>query len=244
MARLAEQEYTYFTTVRGMCRRCRALVPARIFFQNDQVWQQSLCPGCETEPALIAGAKDWYLANVVKTLPDRSPLPYARPQQRGCPQDCGPCRWHASPCQLPVISITNDCNLNCPICFTFNRPDRKFFMSVNEMRRTVDWLIESSGPLDLINITGGEPTMHPQLLDVLQACKRPEIGRITMNSNGLTLAKDEFLCQQLAEARIPQAKSAFQRQIEATDHQLDQLVYDLYSLSEEDIKIVESNSYT
>ena len=52
------------------------------------------------------------------------------------------------------------------------------------------------------------------------------------------------LCQQLAEARIPQAKSAFQRQIEATDRQVDQLVYELYSLSEKEIKTVESDSYT
>ena len=35
-------------------------------------------------------------------------------------------------------------------------------MPVEEMRRTVDWIIESSGRVDLINITGGEPTLHPR----------------------------------------------------------------------------------
>ena len=50
------------------------------------------------------------------------------------------------------------------------------------------------------------------------------------------------LCQQVAEARIPQAKPAFQRQIEATDSQIDCLVYDLYELTDEEIKIVEGNS--
>ncbi len=50
------------------------------------------------------------------------------------------------------------------------------------------------------------------------------------------------LCQQVAEARIPQAKSAFQRQIEATDSQIDRLVYDLYELTDEEIKIVEGNT--
>ena len=47
-----------------------------------------------------------------------------KPPRLGCPHDCGPCTWHASPCQLPVLSITNACNLRCPICFTYNRDDR------------------------------------------------------------------------------------------------------------------------
>ena len=202
MTRLKEREYTYFSTVRGMCRSCRTIVPARVFFQDDKVWQQSLCPICENQPALIASDKDWYLKNTLQAYPDRSPLKLSKPPIHGCPHDCGPCTWHASPCQLPVISITNVCDLNCPICFTYNRPDQIYHMAVEEMDRTVDWIIESSNRVDLINITGGEPTLHPQILDVLQCCKRPEIGRITMNSNGLRLAEDMDLCRQLAEIGV------------------------------------------
>jgi uncharacterized radical SAM superfamily Fe-S cluster-containing enzyme len=75
-------------------------------------------------------------------------------------------------------------------------------MSVEEMERMVDWIIESSDRVDLINITGGEPTLHPRILDILRCCKRPEIGRITMNSNGLRLAGDLGLCEQLAELGV------------------------------------------
>lgn len=202
MPRLTERNETYFTTVRGMCRACRNVGPARVFFRDGQVWQQSLCPDCESRPALIAGDKDWYLENVLQSHPDCSPLKGAHPPRRGCPHDCGPCTWHASPCQLPVISVTNVCDLGCPICFTYNRPDREYFMPVEEMRRTVDWIIESSGPVDLINITGGEPTLHPQILEILRCGQRPEIGRITMNSNGLRLADDYELCERLAELGV------------------------------------------
>jgi len=202
MARLEDRDYTYFTTVRGMCRTCRRIVPARVFFREGKVWQESLCETCENTPALIAADRDWYLSEVLREKPDRSPLPFAKPPARGCPHDCGPCTWHASPCHLPVFSITNSCNLNCPICFTYNRPDRVYHMSVEEMRRTVDWVVESSGPVDLINVTGGEPTLHPQLLDILKCCRRKEIGRITMNSNGLRLAEDLDLCRRLAELEV------------------------------------------
>jgi uncharacterized radical SAM superfamily Fe-S cluster-containing enzyme len=202
MTRLKEREDTYFSTVRGMCRVCRAIVPARVFFRDDKVWQQSLCPACENQPALIASDKDWYLKNTLRTYPDRSPLNLSKPPVNGCPHDCGPCTWHATPCQLPVISVTNACNLTCPICFTYNRSDRIYHLPVEEMKRTVDWIVESSGRSDLINITGGEPTLHPRILDILQCCKRPEIGRITMNSNGLRLAEDVDLCERLAELGI------------------------------------------
>lgn len=202
MARLEERNETYFTTVRGMCRGCRQIVPARVFFRDGQVWQQSLCPTCENVPALIAADRDWYLENVLRPHADRSPLPGARPPERGCPHDCGPCTWHASPCQLPVFSVTNACNLRCPICFTYNRADRIWHMTVDEMRQTVQWVVDSAGPVDLVNITGGEPTLHPEILDLLRICRRPEIGRITMNSNGIRLAEDYALCEGLAELGV------------------------------------------
>lgn len=198
MARLEERDYTYFTTVRGMCRECRDVVPARVFFRDGKVWQQNLCPSCGGGPALIAADKNWYLEKCLKSFPDRSPLKGAHPPKLGCPHDCGPCSWHASPCQLPVVSVTNTCNLDCPICFTYNRKDLPYHMPVEEMRQVVDAVVESSGSVDLINITGGEPTLHPEILDILECCRRPEIGRITLNSNGLRLAEDAELCERIA----------------------------------------------
>jgi DNA-binding protein H-NS len=50
------------------------------------------------------------------------------------------------------------------------------------------------------------------------------------------------LHKQLATARTPQEKTALERQINATDSQIDRLVYDLYGLTEEDIKIVEGKT--
>jgi len=202
MARLEARDYVYFTTVRGMCRTCRKVAPARVHFQGGAVWQQTLCPTCKPAPAKIAGDADWYMKNVLQTFPDHSPLPHAHPPKQGCPHDCGPCAWHASPCQLPVFSITNACNLRCPICFTYNRPDRVYHMSLEEMQARVDWIAQAAGQVDLVNITGGEPTLHPQLLELLRCCQRPEIGRITMNSNGLRLAEDEDLCKRLAELGV------------------------------------------
>jgi uncharacterized radical SAM superfamily Fe-S cluster-containing enzyme len=188
-----------------MCRSCRQIVPARILFRESEVWQERLCPVCGTAAALIAGDKDWYLSRLAEMPQDRSPLPasaHRTKERKGCPHDCGPCAWHATPCQLPVISVTNACNLRCPICFTYNRRDRIFYMPLAEIEEIVDWVVRANGQCDLLNITGGEPTLHPQILDIIKLCRRPEIGRVTMNSNGLLLANDFSLCEQLSELNV------------------------------------------
>ncbi len=50
------------------------------------------------------------------------------------------------------------------------------------------------------------------------------------------------LHEQLAAAKTPTAKTVLQRQIEATDRQIDRLVYELYGLTEEEIGIVEGSA--
>ena len=50
------------------------------------------------------------------------------------------------------------------------------------------------------------------------------------------------LNKKLNNAKLPQEKNLLQRQIETTDKQIDQLVYKLYKLTDEEIKIVESKS--
>jgi uncharacterized radical SAM superfamily Fe-S cluster-containing enzyme len=75
-------------------------------------------------------------------------------------------------------------------------------MSVEEMAKIVDWIVESSGEVDLVNITGGEPTLHPDIIDIVRTCRRSRIGRVTMNSNGILLARDYDLCRRLAELGV------------------------------------------
>ena len=194
--------YTYLGTVQGMCRECRALVPARVFEENGAVYQERLCPSCGSARARLADNVEWYLARAATTVQCKPSLLPGTPVRAGCPKDCGPCAAHANACHLPVFSVTNACNMNCPICFTYNRADQKYFMSRDELRSLLDKLLARVGPLDLINITGGEPTLHPDILGLLQECQRPGIGRVTMNSNGLRLAADEDFCRELADLDV------------------------------------------
>ena len=49
-----------------------------------------------------------------------------------------------------------------------------------------------------------------------------------------------FLHERLVSAKTSHEQTALQRQIDATDRQIDRLVYELYGLTEEEIRVVEA----
>jgi uncharacterized radical SAM superfamily Fe-S cluster-containing enzyme len=181
-----------------MCRQCGKIIDAQVIFRDGGVYMRSICPGHGVSEIRIAASAEWYLKVINSRQISDRPTGFSREINKGCPHDCGLCTWHEKACNIPIISITNACNLKCPVCFAYDRDDPEYFMPAAEFKAAVDWIIESESYIDLVNITGGEPTLHPQLFTLLDICKRPEIGVITLNSNGLKLAGDEGLVKKLA----------------------------------------------
>ncbi len=71
----------------------------------------------------------------------------------------------------------------------------------------------------------------------LYSSSHVDLGRLILHS------KDMFeLHRQLAKAQTAYDRSALQRQIDATDQQINQLVYQLYGLTDEEIKLVEEEN--
>jgi 7,8-dihydro-6-hydroxymethylpterin dimethyltransferase len=191
----------FLSQSRGVCRICGRMVPVRYMAYNDQVFLERLCPEHGASRALVAESLTWYL-DAMQQDPMGCPPAKTIPKQAACPHGCGPCAFHAQACRLPVFSITNACNLRCPICFTYNRSDRIYHMPVDEFQRHIDFVVETTGGVDLVNITGGEPTLHPRLFDLLERARHPKIGRITLNSNGLAIAADPQIARRLAELGV------------------------------------------
>lgn len=192
-------DHSYFKMTRGMCPQCRSIVNAVIFERQGSVFQKNHCPDCDvTTETMIAEDRNWYFRNVDFKIRGAMIAEPHTAHVRGCPNDCGLCPWHEGGPNLPVFSITNDCDLRCPICFTYNRTDKLYHMSREEMQRTVDFLLENKSEYDLINITGGEPTLHPDLEGLIEIVEKPGFGRITINSNGLRISRDDNLVKMLA----------------------------------------------
>lgn len=196
------RDYAYYKMTQGMCRTCRSIVNARIVEKNGSIIQENLCPDCGHTESLIAEDSAWYFEHVNTPIKTVAPKTVNTPVKNGCPYDCGACAFHENRANLPVFSITNACNMNCPICFTYNRNDTLYFMSLEEMKKTVDFLLSSNESYDLINITGGEPTLHQDLVDLIKIATHEKIGRITVNSNGIRLSQDEDLVRKLADLGV------------------------------------------
>lgn len=192
---------TYLNSTLTYCTHCAQTELARLVVRDASVYMDSFCPANGVHSTKIVDDYHWYLERV--RAPQQVVSPKAvRAVQQGCPQDCGLCAFHTSGIHLPVFSITNACNLNCPICFTFNRPDQKYFKSILDMQEIVDHIVEQTDGVDLINITGGEPTLHPQLFEIIETCKHDRIGRITLNTNGLRIASDPEFSRRIKAAGV------------------------------------------
>lgn len=201
MEKIKLKNEIYLNSTLSYCTHCGKTEFARISANNDGVFMQRMCPQKKAEPVKIAADYKWYMERV-NTPQQINTSDNQLESKKGCPQDCGLCDWHTSSIKLPVFSITNDCNLDCPICFTYNRQDSKYYKSPEDAQKILENVFKDKKKRQILNITGGEPTLHPQLFEILEKCKEMEVERITMNSNGLKIAANKEFAKKIKEAGV------------------------------------------
>jgi uncharacterized radical SAM superfamily Fe-S cluster-containing enzyme len=98
--------------------------------------------------------------------------------------------------------IIHKCNLNCPTCFAGSSPDLGGIVPAREVMDNIDQRLErENGRLDVLMISGGEPTIHPEFLDILKATMQRDIIRVLVNTNGIQIARDDALVEFLEKHR-------------------------------------------
>ena len=65
----------------------------------------------------------------------------------------------------------------------------------------LDALVASEGEPDLVQISGGEPTIHPQFFEILDAARARPIRHLMINTNGLRIAREPDFAERLAELK-------------------------------------------
>ena len=142
----------------------------------------------------------WYEPRAHRHAPARAPPGGRARSSTAARSTAGPAS-HQQKVELPVVTITSACNLDCPICYVHNKNDDAFHMAVEDFQRILDHLVaDHGGELDIINLTGGEPTLHPRLTEFLELARAAGVHRVTVCSNGIRLARDEALVERLARA--------------------------------------------
>jgi uncharacterized radical SAM superfamily Fe-S cluster-containing enzyme len=101
-----------------------------------------------------------------------------------------------------LLDITENCNLNCPTCFAASGPAVSKFVRLEHIMRSLDTAIErEGGRIDVLMLSGGEPTVHPEIVEIVQAAINRNVTRVVLNTNGLRIAKDDKLVTALAKMR-------------------------------------------
>jgi uncharacterized radical SAM superfamily Fe-S cluster-containing enzyme len=183
--------YLFYDSAVSICSTCLQRVEAKILLKDDRVHLEKWCPEHGRERVLIADDADYYRKSrevFIKT--PEMPRRFNTEQRWGCPYDCGLCPEHMQHSCLTLVEITDHCNLRCPICYADSGPHRPGFRDLATVERMLDAVVANEGEPDVVQISGGEPTLHPDFFAILDAAKRRPIRHLMVNTNGIRIAKD------------------------------------------------------
>lgn len=191
---------TYFKTTKSTCPQCRKIVDADVVFRENRVYFKKHCKEHGASEAMVSEDAAYYAKAYGYTRPGSIPHGFTEEVKGGCPTDCGLCPSHEQHTCLPIIEITDRCNLDCPICIVQN--NHRYNMPMEDFRKIIDNLLAKEGLLDVVNFSGGEPTIHPDFLEMVKYCERDDIKRISVVTNGIRIASDRAFAEALAKTRI------------------------------------------
>ncbi len=166
-------------TTTSVCSVCLEKVPAQVVERGGRVYLTKRCPTHGAEEALLASDARLYWN--------------AGPEGgKGC------CAQNHS-CTM-MFEITARCNLTCPTCFAGSSPQETWEMSFAEFESKLDRLLDrGKGDADMVQLSGGEPTIHPDLERMVSLCLERGVRKVYVNTNGVRIAKDRELVRRLAD---------------------------------------------
>ena len=178
------------------CAACRRLVPAKIVSDGGDVFFRKFCPEHGESVVFVRSDTADYLRTLRYVKPAWVPREFAGNAAADCPRGCGFCDRHEQHLCLPIIEITGRCDLACPACIVNAGGGRD--MTLAEFRRILDGIQRAERQVDLLNISGGEPLLHPELLAMVDdALARPCVVRVSISTNGLRLLSEPHLLGEL-----------------------------------------------
>ena len=173
----------HIKATKSLCPVCLNKIEANVYERDNAVYMDKECEEHGRYSALLASERrHYYVAD-----------PNVESQVCCCgpSQHCGDQVENHS-CNM-LIEITQSCNLTCPTCYAGSSPQNKSFMTVAQFTEMVDGLLEKGkGDADLIQLSGGEPTIHPEFFEILEIALDKGIKQVYINTNAIKLSRREF----------------------------------------------------
>lgn len=189
----------------SLCPECLQVIPAEIYEAEGKVWITKTCPAHGETDELYWGDLEMYL-QAKRYAHDGKGVSNPRITKTTikCPADCGLCNVHMSHTALANIVLTNRCDLSCWYCFFYATKAGYVYeptlRQIRDMARTLR--AERPVPGNAVQLTGGEPCLRDDLIEIIQAVKEEGIEHVQLNTNGLRLANDPTLASRVRAAGI------------------------------------------
>jgi hypothetical protein len=184
--------------VESICPECLQQTTGKLVADGDCIRLEKTCSDHGSFTTTIWRGNPPFLSWFRPKLPffggDR------RSASRGCPQDCGLCADHRQRTCTALVEITSRCNLRCPVCFADSGgsaadPDQA------TLARMFAGIIARTGGCNL-QLSGGEPTVRPDLTRIVESARAAGFTFIQLNSNGLAFASNPALAGKLRDAGL------------------------------------------
>ncbi|MBX4196856.1 radical SAM protein [Candidatus Pacearchaeota archaeon] len=197
------RNYLYYDQDESLCSKdpdCLRRVPAKVILKDNRVFMDKYCREHGHERVLLSTDANYYRQGREVFL-KHSEMPgfFQTKMKYNCPYDCGLCPDHEQHSCLTLIEITDRCNLSCPTCFTLSSPSSGSHRSLDEVKKMMDLVVRSEGEPDVVQISGGEPTVHPQFFEILDEAKKRPIKNLMVNTNGVRIAREPGFADRLAQ---------------------------------------------
>lgn len=167
--------------------------------EDGKVFYVKRCREHGVQKTLIADDIAYWKSQRDWLKPGDRPLSVATRTDHGCPYDCGLCPDHEQHSCLAIVEINEACNLSCPVCFADSSVKREAHRPLAEIEAMLDVIVEAEGEPDLVQLSGGEPTIHPQFWEILDAAKARPIRHLMINTNGLRIAREPGFTERLGQ---------------------------------------------
>lgn len=181
-------------STRSICPQCKRVIDAQILSRDDRVIMRKRCPEHGQFEALLFGDAALYCEIRRHHRPKRPPLEFATEVKEGCPYDCGLCPDHQQHACVGLIEVNSACNLDCPLCCAGSGthvPHGGFELTFEQVDYMLDRFVAAEGKPEVIQFSGGEPSLHPGLFDFIELAHQKGIDYVMINTNGIRIARDD-----------------------------------------------------
>lgn len=200
-----KQNNIILKTTTSKCAVCGKLVDnAVVFVSDDKVFLERICPEHGEQIYRISSDARLYHEAVGPNLGDccggscgSKTVPAHEEGIAGYMGDnaTGAASPEILASCVTLIEITRGCNMKCPTCFAdaLDTP-QEGHMPFSEFVDKIEAIIKRKGELEILQLSGGEPTVHSEFIKILEwATAHPKILCVLVNTNGIKIATDSAL---------------------------------------------------